>query len=190
MMRLLLVICVFLSACATAQRAPNRFNVNDAFVVELESDWIDISRLARRPHRTVRLLTVHAPALERLYLVGDLPPGRSMVEAPSRRQAPVVYRADLSRRELVEFICANLTALGFVRIETSGIRPALLGGANGVRFDAKMQAADGLDYSAMALAAQSADGRLRLILFIAPDEFYFPRLAPEIDLMLTRAGSS
>ena len=190
MTRLLLVLCIFLSACATAQRAPSRFNVNDAFVVQLESNWIDITRLARRPHRSVHLLTVHAPELERLYLVGDLPPGRSMVEAPSRRQAAVVYRADLSRRELVEFICANLTALGFVRIETSDIRPALLGGANGVRFDARMRAPDGLDYSAKALAAQSEGGRLRLILFIAPDEFYFPQLAPEIDLMLTRAGSS
>lgn len=184
-----LLICLLLSACATAQRAPERFNVDDAFVVEFASPWIDISRLARTPHRSVHLFTVHAPTLERLYLVGDMPAGESIVPAPSRRQRPVVYRADLSRSELVEFVSANLTALGFVRIETSHVRPALLGGANGVRFDARMQTPDGLNVSAMALAAQS-EGRLRLILFIAADEFYFPRLAPEIDRMLNRAASS
>jgi hypothetical protein len=188
MIRLLLA-CLFLAACATAQRAPERFNADDAFVVEFESAWIDISRIARPPHRSVHIFTVHAPTLDRLYLVGDMPAGESIVPAPSRRQRPVVYRADLTRGELVEFVSANLSALGYVRIETRNVRPALLGGANGVRFDARMQTSDGLNVSAMALAAQS-EGRLRLILFIAPEEFYFQQLAPEIDRMLTRAASS
>jgi hypothetical protein len=186
----LLLICFLVGACATsAERAPARFNVDDAFVVEFESNWTDISGPSRMPHRSVHLLTIQAPALQRLYLVGDLPAGESMVAAPSRRQDAVVYRSDLSRTELVEFVSANLSALGFVRIEPRNIRSAVLGGANGVRFDARMQTTAGLDYSVMALAAQS-DGRLRLILFTAPDEFYFQRLSPEIDRMLNRAASN
>jgi hypothetical protein len=188
MKRALVALCLGASACASAHQARARYEVGEAFAVRLERPWADITRAANLPSEQVHLLTIHGVALDQLYLAGGLEPGESLL-APSRGREHPVHRADFSRRELVAFLRDSLGAMGYVRVTTRNVRPALFAGAEGVRFDVDMQTADGLDMSAMALAAQSGD-TLNLILFIAPKEHYFPMLAPEIDRMFTAAASS
>ena len=182
-----LAALVMLGACAHAQQAPLRFRVDHAFGVQLERPWSDISTVTPWLSNHVHLLTIHGPALESLFLVGNLKPGDPLWAQPHGQNYPR-YRADFSRSEIVEFVNASLTARGYVGITARNVRPAALAGEDGVRFDVEMQTADGLDVSGAALAAQSGD-RLNLVLFFAPREHYFAMLMPEIDRMLIAAAS-
>ena len=183
-----LCACLAVGACASAKPARALYEVEDAFSVRLERPWADITSAARLPSERARLLTIHGAALEQLYFAGGLESGEPLVASSGARRERPVYREDFSRTELVGFLQDSLGAMSYVRIVTGNVRPALLAGAEGVRFDVDMQTADGLEVSAMALVSQSEKG-LNLILFIAPAEHYFPMLAPEIDRMLIAAAS-
>lgn len=188
-MKALVLLAAFaLGACAHAQQASGRYQVDHAFRVRLERPWADASsRATPRLSNHVRLLTIHGAPLESLYLVGGLKPGDPLWTPPHGDEYPR-YHADFSRSEMVEFVNASLTALGYVAVAPRNVRPAALAGQDGVRFELEMQTADGLDVSGVALAAQSGD-RLNLILFLAPREHFYPALMPEIDRMLIAAAS-
>lgn len=188
MKHLFLACVLLLSACAaTVRGVREHYDVGGAFSVTLERSWADISGASRLPAEEMRLLTYHGVTLDRLYFTGGLKPGASLVPA-ERGIETLVFHEGLSRAELVEFLAHTLGAMGYVRVEPRNIRPSMLAGENGVRFDVTMQTSDGLEMSAMVLAAQP-NGRLNLILFMAPREYYFPMLAPEIDAMMLEAAA-
>lgn len=188
MKALFLLTAFALGACAHAHPVTARYQVDHAFGVRLERPWADASsRATPRLSNHVHLLTIHGAALESLYLVGGLKSGDSLWTPPHGDEYPR-YHADFSRSEMVEFVSASLSALGYVAVTPYNVRPAALAGQDGVRFDVEMQTADGLNVSAAALAAQSGN-RLNLILFLAPREHFYPALMPEIDRMLIAAAS-
>jgi hypothetical protein len=91
-----------------------------------------------------------------------------------------VYRDTMLPDDVAELLCANLSRLEFQRIETANLRPVPFGAAAGFRFDLAFSTKDGLLMKGTAIAAQRG-GKLDLILFIAPDEYYYGHYSEVVD---------
>jgi len=81
---------------------------------------------------------------------------------------------------VAELAAANFEKLGYHQVKTAHLRPAAFGAAKGFRFDMSYTTTTGLEMKAMALACQR-NGKLDLIIFTAPDEYYFGRYAPVVE---------
>jgi len=179
-------LALFLSACATISSAPaGPYRVGDAMTVTLGRDWADASRTMVGAPRGVRLLTIDGPLLNRLYFA-SLRPGDYIVRRQSRERPTPIYRTGLSPTELVEFVADSVSALEYQRTETSNLRPGKLGDADALRFDVTSQTEAGLDISGSALVAER-NGRLYVILYLAPTEHYFGAGQAEVEAIMDSA---
>ena len=136
-----------------------------------------------------KVLTVDGPLLNQLYVVGDIKPGEPLVKAASKEKPTPLYRADMSYNEQVEFVAESLAALGFFRVETRDLRPQAFTVPDGVRFDFDAQTQDGLDIDGTALTA-TRNGKFHLVLFLAPQEHYYPALLPRVENILESAQAN
>jgi hypothetical protein len=173
-----------LAACATVSDAPTgAYSVGGAYNVTLGREWSDASALFGVKQPGVKLLTIDGPLLNRLYLSEGLAPGASLVTSAVKERPTPTYRADFSPQETVEFIADSVSALGYVKVETSNLRPAKFGDAEAVRFDLTGRTADGLDISGSAITAEHG-GKLYVILFLAPTEHYYGDAMPEVESIM------
>lgn len=179
---------ILLSACASSTLASaGRYDGARGLTVTLGRDWSDISRVMANQPRNVRLLSIDGPFLNRLYLVGDLAPGKELVRPASRETPTPIYRADMSDSELVEFVADSVAALGYQRPEISNLRPASLGASPAVRFDLTAQSVEGLNIAGAALVAR-AGANAQILLYLAPAEHYFARDLPEVERIFASAA--
>jgi hypothetical protein len=157
-----------LSGCAAITLAPaGAYKTERAFEVTLTRPWSDMTGvLAPRP-RGVRLLTMDGAALNQLYLASLSPGAPLFYPAGVDREAPnVVYRADMSESEMVEFVVDSL-AQTYQAPQSNNLRPEAFAGQPGVRFEVAMRTSAGLDMSATALVSRAGE-KLNLLLFVAP----------------------
>lgn len=106
-------------------------------------------------------------------------PGQPLIATKDKADSHV-YQASMLPEDIAELTAANLEKLGFQHVKTSHLRPAAFGAAKGFRFDLSFMGTTGLEMQGMALGAQR-NGHLDLILFTAPDEYYFGHYAPTVD---------
>jgi hypothetical protein len=169
-----------LAGCATSGVVTGAYKVGPAYEVTLGDKWADISTWLGDRGPGVRLLTIDGPWLNRLYITEGLKPGQSMIRAPSRDRPNPTYRDNMSSRELVEFVVENVAVLGYQAPDSTNLRPAKFGVADGVRFEIATQTPRGLLIDGTALVAQRY-GRLYVMLFLAPREHYFAVTLPEVE---------
>jgi len=81
---------------------------------------------------------------------------------------------------VMELLAANLGKLGYQQVKTANLRPAPFGSAAGFRFDMTFSTQDGLEMKGEALFAQR-DGKLDMILFMAPTEYYYDHFGPTVE---------
>jgi len=181
-----IVLLAALPACATIDLVPAGPYVVGRQTVTLGRPWSDLSRLSPEGGKGARLPSIDGPLRNRLYIVDGLADGRALV-SPTRKDRPTPrWRSDLSPGEQVEFVADSVSAMGYQRVETAGLRPARVGGVEALRFDIAARTAGGLDISGVAQVAESG-GRLFLILYLAPTEHYFAAQRPEVDAILDSA---
>jgi hypothetical protein len=179
-----MALSVVLAGCETialAQAGP--FAMGDGKTVTLRRAWSDVSILAPKRQKKVRLLSIDGPALNLLYLAQGLAPGEGLLKPASKAERVPVYRADMSPSELVEFVTDSLSALGYQRPQTAKLRPGRLVGADGLRMDITAYTKDGLEISGLAQVSETG-GKLYLALYLAPAEHYFAATLPDVDAML------
>jgi hypothetical protein len=125
------------------------------------------------------LWTVDGAGLDALlFFIGV--PGRPLIETRDTKADPHVYQANMLPEDVAELTAANFGKLGYQQVKTGNLRPATFGSAKGFRFDMSYTTAAGLQMKAMALACQR-NGRLDLIVFTAPQEYYFAHYAPTVE---------
>jgi hypothetical protein len=125
------------------------------------------------------LWTVDGAGLDALlFFVGV--PGHPLIEVKDTKAEPHVYEANMLPEDVAELTAANFGKLGYQQVKTSNLRPAAFGAGKGFRFDMSYMTAGGLEMNAMALACQR-NGRLDLIVFTAPREYYFGHYAPTVE---------
>ncbi|MEH6663919.1 MAG: hypothetical protein V7678_03640 [Brevundimonas sp.] len=161
-----------LSACAAITLAPAGAYVVGDSAVTLDRNWSDASAAVIGRSKKVRLLTIDGPLLNRLYLTEGLVEGDYLVRPAQREGDTPVYRTDMSITEQVEFVADSVTALGYQRVETAGVRPVDIQGRRGVRFDIEAQTAEGLDVRGLGQAFKQGD-ELYVAIYVAPAEHYY-----------------
>ena len=118
--------------------------------------------------------------LNRVYIASKLNAGDGMVRQASKDKPVPLIRGDMSESELVEFIVDNVAAFGYQRPEAAGLRPALIGGAKGVRFELTAQTSEGLTVSGTSLIVREANETYALI-YIAPKEHYYEAALADVE---------
>ena len=139
--------------------------------------------------KNVRLLSLDGPALNRLYLTDGLVAGDFLVKPTAKEKPTPTYQKGMAPTELVEFVANSVSALNYERVETSGLRPTKLAGADGLRFDIKAKTHDGLEMAGTAAVAETG-GKLYVILYLAPREHYFQATLSEVEAVIGSASRS
>jgi hypothetical protein len=125
------------------------------------------------------LWTVDGAGLDALlFFIGV--PGHPLIETENTKAEPHVYEANMLPDDVAELAAANFGKLGYQQVKTSNLRPARFGTGKGFRFDMMYTTTAGLQMKAMALGCQR-NGRLDLIVFTAPQEYYFAHYAPTVE---------
>lgn len=133
-----------------------------------------------------QLWTIDGPMLNSLYLIPNVRDGDFVFlgrRQTKRRPDGAFYHRGMRPDELRDLIADGMRAAGAVNVTPSNLRPATFGTLEGFRFDMTMDNDSGLKYKAMVAAFEHEKG-LALAMFYAPAEYYYPRDAAKVDLML------
>ncbi|RMF11534.1 MAG: hypothetical protein D6757_10965 [Alphaproteobacteria bacterium] len=128
--------------------------------------------------------------VDALILISGVENGRPIFHAPSRqvkeRKVPV-FRSGMLPGELAELIQATFAnRLGVTLFEIERLAPYRFAGASGFEMEFQMTMAD--DVLRRGLAAGAViDGRLYLVIFEAPDLYYFARYRTEVERLIASA---
>ncbi|MEO6066280.1 MAG: hypothetical protein ABIP49_10935 [Lysobacterales bacterium] len=186
---LLVAICTFaLVACGPSPlvRAGDATAVG-SIALQTPVDW------SRFGDSRVELWTRDGTLLNQLQFVGAVEPGqhvfRSRRETKRRPDGPY-FRSGMNGLELQALVLDGLAELGAVRPTARALRPKAFGDSNGsgesVRFDVATANQDGLTYSGIAQASVH-QGKLYVMLFLAPSEHYFERDRALVEQILDSA---
>lgn len=183
LMAMLTTVC----ACTTISLAPaGPLKLAGGHGVILGREWSDVSAIMPQRQNKVRVLTIDGHLLNRLYIADGLSPGEGLIKAISKERPTPTYHRDMAPNELVEFVTESVAGLGYQRIDSGKLRPGKFGGGDALRFDISGLTESGLEISGSALVAE-ADGKLYVLLYLAPGEHYFTAILPEVEALMASA---
>ncbi len=175
-----------LAGCASSVDAPTGFvSVGGAYAAMLAPDWTEITYEVPTSDAGVRVFSLDGPRLNQLYLAGDLPAGRPLLNVSTRPRPPEYERSVSPRRQAV-FVTGTLASMGYQDIALRPPQNAELAGYNASRFEFAASTPDGLAVRGLMVMADGAQG-LNAVLFVAAQEHYAARLGPEVTRLLTTA---
>jgi hypothetical protein len=181
---MLLLGVVALSACGGAAAVTGPYKIGNAYSVSLGKTWSSVPRF--NLNREVKYLTIDGPLLNNFYLTEGLGVGRSMVRTTQKSRPMPVVKPAMSETELVEFVVDTVAAFGYEGVSSDALRPAKFGSVDAVRFDLRAKTDEGLDLSGTAQVAD-VNGKVHVMLFIAPSEHFYASLQPEIESVFASA---
>lgn len=126
--------------------------------------------------------TIDGFGLNELHFLLAKKPGDRLfnIRGDAKSDFPVVKKGMLPN-DAMDLVVNSLTRLGNNQVRPSGLTPAAFGQPNaGFRFNLNYVNADGLEMRGVVLGAQRND-TVDVLLFIAPDEFYFEKLRDTVD---------
>ena len=178
-------VSLSLISCSPITLAPmGSYAVGKSPTVTLDRPWNDMTALWLQRSKKARLLTLDGPELNRLYLTEGLIEGDYIVR-PTRREATTpIYSDTMSVTEQVEFVADSITAIGYERVETSGVRPTEIASARAVRFLISARTTDGLDIKGVGQVLKR-DEKFYVAIYLAPAEHYFEASRPSAEAAMT-----
>ena len=187
--RLMVLVAAFcLSGCAayTAIDGNKPVDVGNKVVVTPQIAWAK----AANPGVAGTLWTADGVALDNMMFFTGIEPGKPLVSVMGVDKKEVQkYRAGMVPDDVMELLASNIEKLGYRQITTSNLRPAPFGQAEGFRFDLNATTTDGLKVKGVSIAAQRA-GKLDLLLFLAPDEYYFGHYSDKIESLFASINAA
>ncbi|NHK27539.1 hypothetical protein FF098_006450 [Parvularcula flava] len=166
---LTVLLLVAMSGCVGLMPVKGPLDVDGAYRITLGETW---SAYPRDSRTKLRNLTIDGEALNSLTFAASLEDGHTLIRTYDRQRLLPVYRSDMSQTEVVEFIRDSLSVGGMADATITSLRPEPFGALEGVRFDVKGATQRGLNMSGTGKAAIE-DGKLHLIIYTAPTEYYF-----------------
>lgn len=166
--------CAAYSAIDATKSVP----VGDNVAVTPQIAWAK----ANRPGLNGTLWTADGVMLDSLMFFMGIEPGQPLIHisGTSKSELPRPYQVNMIPDDVMELTVSNLSKIGYQQVKTSNLRPAPFGKVDGFRFDLSFSTADGLEMKGTAIFAQRG-GKLDLILFYAPGEYYFGHYADTVD---------
>jgi len=169
-----ILVILLSAACASTSGKLIKANTSArVFDMEFDTslDW------AKDRFGRYELWTVDGPYLNSLWTISKIRPKEHVfLTSRERKSRPdgAFYRTGLRPDELKDLIADAFRGQGYANVETSGLRPASIAGASGIRFEIKQTNAIGLNYAGTVLAIEK-DDKLTLIFWEAPVEHYYGR---------------
>jgi hypothetical protein len=180
---------LFAAGCAanyTAIDAAKPVTIGDNVSVIPQIAWAQ----APRPGVSGTVWTADGVALDALMFFPGVAPGQPLIQISGVDQKDLhVYRTDMVPDDVMELLTSNFGKLGYQQIRTSNLRPAPFGQTQGFRFDITFSTQEGLAMKGMAIAAQRG-GKLDLIIFMAPGEYYFGRYSDTVERIFSSIQAS
>lgn len=166
--------CAAYSAIDGAKMVP----VGDNVSVTPQIAWAQ----ANHPGLDGKVWTADGVMLDSLMFFMGVEPGKPLIKTAgmSKDDLPRPYKAGMVPDDVMDLLASNFSKLGYQQIKTSNLRPAPFGRAEGFRFDFAYTTKDGLEMRGLAIFAQRG-GKLDLILFAAPGEYYFGHYADTVE---------
>ena len=183
-MTALLLPIVLLSACANPGGVLQAAGTVAVFDMQLTTDlsWARI----KDPFQHEEIWTIDGMALNSLSIFSGIEPGQHVFmlgKARSSRPDGPWFQTGMRPEEIRDIIVAAMQDQHMVNIVTANLRPQSFGGIDGLRFEFTMSNADGLIYKGTVATAEK-DGKLDVLLWKAPAEYYYGRDVAAVDRML------
>ena len=178
---LLAAAIVLVAACAGAGGRLQEAGNATVFDLHLDTslDWARV----RQPR--IEQWTIDGAPLNQLSIISRIKPREHVfLSARERSWRPdgPWFRAGMRPDEVRDIVLDGLRGAGWANVEASNLRPASWGGVPGLRFEIDLDNPNGLVYRGMATAAER-DGRLTVLLWVAPAEHYYGRDAEAVGRM-------
>lgn len=182
---LLCTLFLMLTACATGGGPGGRLQTSgDATVFDMQlHSSLDWSRIKTRRNE---LWTIDGLALNRLLIFSKVKPGEHVFQAARERKSRPNgpwFRTGMRLDELQALVVDGFVDQAWVHVNASNSRPHDFGSVEGLRFDLEMTNPNGLIYKGTAAVAER-DGRLDVLVWLAPREYYHPRDVAAVEQML------
>jgi hypothetical protein len=177
-----MLACIIVSGCAgyRAVDSTKAVAIGDGITVQPQVAWAT----AYGPGIAGTIWTIDGLGLNDLRMLTGVVSGQPLVEISGIKNADLVhYDVSMLPDDVSELTVSTLGKLGYEQSHSAALRPAPFGSTQGFRFDLTATK-DGLDLKGLALAAQR-HGKLDLILFIAPKEYYFDRYSPVVERLFS-----
>lgn len=176
----LLAMALLLVAGCGGNRLQKAGNAS-VFDLQLETplDWARI----RAPRQ--EQWTIDGAPLNQLMILSRIKPREHVfLRARERSWRPdgPWFRAGMRPDEVRDIVLDGLRGAGWANVEGQDLRPVRWGGTPGLRFNLALDNPNGLVYRGMVTAAER-DGRLTLLVWIAPAEHYHGRDAEAVGRM-------
>lgn len=176
----LLATLALLAACASGGAGGRLQEAGGARVFDLALDTdLDWARL-KAPRQ--EQWTIDGAPLNQLIIISRIKPGEHVfLGARERRSRPdgPWFRPGMRPDEVRDIVLDGLRGGGWANVRGSALRPAAWGPTPGLRFDLALDNPGGLQYRGLATAAER-EGRLTLLVWIAPAEHYYGRDAEAV----------
>lgn len=176
----LLALALLLVAGCGGNRLQKAGNAT-VFDLQLETqlDWARV----RTPRQ--EQWTIDGAPLNQLMILSRIKPSEHVFlrtrERSWRPDGPW-FRAGMRPDEVRDIVLDGLRGAGWANVEGRDLRPVDWGGTPGLRFGLDLDNPNGLVYRGMVTAAER-DGRLTLLVWIAPAEHYYGRDAEAVGRM-------
>lgn len=169
----IILLALMLAACASHGGRLQHAGEVALFDLTITTD-LDWARY-RAPRQ--ELWTIDGPLLNQLRIISGIKPGEHVFlrgkQRKSRPDGPW-FRPSMRPDEVRDLVRDALRLEGWSQVSAHSLRPAQMGPHAGLRFGLDLISASGLRYQGQAIAAER-DGKLTLLLWLAPAEHYYPR---------------
>jgi hypothetical protein len=178
------LITILLVSCASPGGVLQTAGHVEVYDLQLDTDlaWARI----KDPFKHEEIWTIDGMALNSLSIFSGVAPGEHVFmlshERSSRPDGPW-FRAGMRPEEIRDIIVAAMQDQKMVNVATSNLRPQQFGGVDGLRFEFTMANSDGLIYKGTVAAAEKG-GKLTVLLWKAPAEYYYGRDIAAVTKML------
>lgn len=177
-----LALALLMAGCASTHGLQRKGDVT-VFDMVMTSG-LDWSRI--RGHRS-EVWTIDGVQLNRLLIFSRIRPNEDVFQrARERKSRPdgLWYRPGMRLDELESLIADGFNIQnGWTGVRTANLRPHAFGSAEGIRFDIEATSLSGLIYKG-TIAAAERNGRLNVIVWLAPKEYYHGRDIAAVESML------
>ncbi len=127
------------------------------------------------------IFTIDGLGLGELHAYTGIEPGKPIFSVSNVSNKEVgAYTKGMLPNEVMDLLVGNMSKAGAQNMRASNLAPAKFGTNNGFRFDLSYVNANGLDMQGEALIAERG-GKLDVLLFVAPQEYYFAKRKPDVD---------